>query len=60
MNDLKYLFLFPNELKLQLKKLFEAKYRGCFSLIQQVKLVNSKFEDRTLLFIDPHNKLQKV
>ena len=65
-NHLKYLFLFPNELKLHpkthqiSKKYIEAKYRGCFSQVQQVKLVNKKFEDRSVVFIDTHNKLQEV
>ena len=42
------------------KQSFEAKYRGCFSQVQQVKLVNKKFEDHTLVFIPTHNKLQTV
>ena len=43
--------------KFQKKKYLDAKFRGCFS---QVQLANQKFGDRTVVFIDTHNKLQKV
>ena len=65
-NYLKYLFIFPNELKLHSKtyqiskKYREAKFRGCFSQVQQVELVNKKLEDLHMVFIDTYNKLQKV
>ena len=47
-NHLKYLFIFkiaikePPNLK---KKYWEAKFRGCFSQVQQVKVVNKKLKD---------------
>ena len=45
-NYLKYLFRFPNELKLHLKthqisrEYLEGKFRGSFSQVSQMKLVN--------------------
>ena len=41
-------------------KYLEAKFRGGFIQVQQVKLVNKKLEDQPVVFIDTHNKLQKV
>ena len=38
----------------------EAKFIGCLSYIQQVKLVNKKLEYLHVVFIDKHNKLQKL
>ena len=38
----------------------EAKFRGRFSQVQQVKLLNKKLEHRTVVFLDMHNKLAKV
>ena len=42
------------------KTYWEAQFGGCFSQVQQVKLVNIKLEDQPVVFIDTHNKLQKV
>ena len=39
---------------------WEAKFRGCLGQVKQVKLVNEKLEDLPVVFIDTHNKLQKV
>ena len=53
-----------NELKLHSKthnfkkKLYAC--RGCFSQVQQVKLVDNNLEYKPVIFIDTHNYLQKV
>ena len=55
--NLNFLIIFPSELKLHpnpdqiKKKVFEAKFTGCFSQVSQVNLVNLKLEYRTLVFI---------
>ena len=42
------------------KKDWEAKFRNCFSQVQQVKLVNKMLENAHVVFINTHSKLQKV
>ena len=54
----KKVFIFPNKSKLHSRtKKHEAKFRVCFSQVQQVKPVNKKIEDLHAVFIDTHNKL---
>ena len=61
-NCLNCLFIFQNELKLHSKtkkknNTFEAKFVGCFSQVQHLKLVNKNLKDLIMSFIDTHNKL---
>ena len=65
-NYIKYLFLFPNELKFNQKtheiseKYLEAKFRGCFSQVQQVNLKNKSYLHLPGVFIKLHTKYAKI